>query len=314
MSGYKYTRYWIEREREEKLRVISSINALQKELKALQRSVNEYLERVPEGLKSTFYTEAQAAQKWLDEVKGCSAGLSPSLSQALDELRRVEARQKSLLARGRELRKRLVLVFTEQADELHKQLLCAYDEVEQLLRGNEELLSTWVKPFFRQAVENVATARDLLHEKRLKDAERLLAKTQAEIQKAVESAKKQEELHQKRLYLLGSLRQVCKDLGFEEISKPKLEREDDPTSSILYVVETFAWGQIRFSITLDSVQAFSQLNSATCFEKFDLLSQSLKDGFGINTEFRHMDGSRPPKLVRKEEKPLPRSRRLEDQA
>jgi hypothetical protein len=128
-----------------------------------------------------------------------------------------------------------------------------------------------------------------------------------EIAERGEQAERKEQQHQKRLYLLSALREVCKQLGFEEVQPPRYENDSDRSSRILYDVDTIDKGTIHFVISMDIVETESAMSSPQCFDEFDTLSHELLGKFGIQTCFATETGETSPRLKSKNERDIPDS-------
>ena len=168
--------------------------------------------------------------------------------------------------------------------------------------SHSELFRLWFGAEQVQKWEDaLQEAQRLLNEEHYPALEQLLEETAGEIDKKSKWAKEQEDKHQKRLYLLRALRQVCAEMKFQEESKPRYEREGDRSSSILLTVDTLDRGRLAFTLSLDEISSFSEIVDNHCFEEFGQLSEYLEEKFGVQTAFRLADGSPPPKLIRKGE-------------
>ncbi|MCS7279056.1 MAG: hypothetical protein NZ530_03230 [Thermodesulfobacteriaceae bacterium] len=305
MSGLKYSEYQLEREKEEKIQLLQEIANFKNEIELIKDYLEDLLHHTSEGLKLTFFQEVKEAQKWLDTLEIPKIE-DLSMDTELSILRKTHSQLKEIVEKGRKIQEVLTFAFTQKADEMGKTLTKKLNDLKQFYFENYRVLKLWWDEksinYWKTKIEE---GYQLLEEEKYGILSLLLDKLYEELKAKVEFSKLQEEKHQKRLYLLKALRQVCKDMGFEEIVSPHYEKEGDRGSRILFTVDTFDRGKIEFAISLDSINTFSEASEDKCFEEFDQLSQFLEEEYGIRTEFKYEDGLRPPKLIKKGEMELP---------
>lgn len=305
MSERKYSEYRLQREREEKLRLLGRISSLQGELGALKQRVSLLLESASEGLRSTFAKEVAAARDWLSGVR-MEQGKSVDMDVEIGLMQKVERELDRQVGQGRSVQESLTVAFTQKADAMGQELAQHIAKLEQRYLSGKQLLELWLgEQSLREWEEKIIQLRRLLDEEQYGKLQTLVGRWLEELAKKITWAEEEEEKHQKRLYLLKALRQVCADMGFGELSPPQYEREGERGSRILLTVDTYDRGKIEFALSLDRISTFSEIAHEKCFEEFDQLSQFLEEGYGIQTEFKREDGTRPPKLIRKGEKDLP---------
>ncbi|MFC1596924.1 hypothetical protein ACFL5Q_03155 [Planctomycetota bacterium] len=304
MSGRKESEYRLRREREEKLRVLQRIVGLRSEASGLQQRIVALLEDSSEGLRSTFADEVQGTQQWLDQVSVPEAeGMDMDSDRpALDAL----ARQlEQIVQEGREFQGTLTVAFTQKADEMGRQFAGRLADVERLLIKRTALLSLWFgQSQVDESEASLDSARQMLSQERYASLQPALAEFESEVTSKSRFAKEREDKHQKRLYLLKAVRQVCAEMGFKEIDGPNYETEGERGSRIALNVDTVNQGQISFSLALDGISSVSEIGEDRCFDQFGKLSKHLDEEFGIHTKFRVADGEPKPKLIRKGEKDL----------
>lgn len=305
MSGRKYSQFELQKEREEKIRLLQTIRTLKAETNALRNWIRNRLTNTSPGLLETFQKEVQAAQIWLESSSNLSFG-KEDISSSLSLLRNIQKKLGEIVAKGKVVQEELSVAFTKKADAMGSSLAREYAEIENLVIRRKELLGAWFgEAQVRDLEERLEESKALLANKQYVPLQQILAHLRNELNEKITEAEKQEEKHQKRLYLLKALRQVCVEMGFNEVEPPRYEEPGVRGSRIILTVDTFDKGKIRFSLGLDTISSFSEISEDRCFEDFDKLSQALDDEFGIKTEFRREDGTRPPKLIRKGEMDLP---------
>lgn len=305
MSGRKCSEFQLQREREMQLKLLQAVTNAHGELNAMKARLAATLGDASEGLRSTFREETALAEEWLrrvtlPELKGLGMDTNAA------SLQRMRSDLDSFIAKGRNLQETLTTAFTQKADAMGKQLSKRLAETEQLYSHYEALLRQW---FDTEQMERWTQALRSVHNQvegeEYSDAERAIAGLQQEFSAKGTFAELQEEKHQKRMYLLKALRQVCADMGFEEISAPRRESEQSRGSRITFKVDTLDRGRIEFTLSLDGISSCSEIADNQCFEEFDKLSGFLDNKFGIQTQFRLADGTPRPELKRRGELDLP---------
>jgi len=114
-------------------------------------------------------------------------------------------------------------------------------------------------------------------------------------------------LHQKRLYVIKSLREVCASLGFDEINEPLYEKEGDAYSPVVQDFDTLIHGTLTFRMALEgNVESSSGISIDNCGEKFSEISELLREQYGIETSFKRAGEEEPLKKA-KTAKDLPKS-------
>jgi LPS O-antigen subunit length determinant protein (WzzB/FepE family) len=305
MSGRKVSQYRLRREREEKMRLVREVANAAGEAAGLKRRVAQTLSQASDGLRSTFAGEVKRAQAWLDTVE---IPETASLGMNTDNgtLNAAKRKLDQAASEAKRLQESLAVAFTQKADEMGRRLSQRIAEVEGLYARRQELLALWIEELQMQNWEQAQqSARAMLESERYAELERALAALEADITAKSKLAEAQEEKHQKRIYLLKALRQVCAEMGFEEFSAPEYEREGDRGSRITLMVDTLDKGRISFSLALDGISSTSEIAEGHCFEEFSELSKYLEEQYGIQTEFKMADGSPIPRLIRKGEVDMP---------
>lgn len=118
----------------------------------------------------------------------------------------------------------------------------------------------------------------------------------AEINSLDEKINKNEELHQKRLYVIKALREVCASLGFKEKEPPHYLEDNNVNSPIIQTFDTLNLGDIKFIVTLDGkLESDSGISTDRCGLEFHEISKFLKEKFGMETEFKAIEESEPLK-------------------
>lgn len=276
---------------------------LRREVEACAHSLEQLLESASAGLQATFAAETERARQWLQHAQAVRKKTARVRDNAkTSQLREAIDRLRSVLRDGHAATELLQQAFTERASELRTQAEAQLSAVEVLFNGGRELLSNW---FGEQEVHRLQAGlqrlRDTLQAERLRDVTAPCQTLQEELQGKLHYAQEQEAKHQRRVYLLKALRQVCAEMGFGEVAPPRYERTDDRSSRIVLTVDTFNQGLVTFYLSLESIEADSGITETHCFEEFDKLSAQLAEQFGVQTKFRLAEGEPRPQLKRKGE-------------
>ena len=113
-----------------------------------------------------------------------------------------------------------------------------------------------------------------------------LNEIQKDLDKKNNEANILDEKDQKRQYVFESLKKVCNSMGFDEV-KQSVEGSGI-SSRIVYTIDTYTQGKIRFYISLDSINADSGIVENHCISEFDKVSESLQKNFGVQTKFKRI--------------------------
>lgn len=293
MSGVKYSRFELERQRAERLRLVQDIKGEQDKLSGILARVRAMLDEASAGLRESFSGEVRQVESFLSGMRiPKTDALTADSPQS--ELSRVRGELEELSRKAAEVQRNLVTTFGKKADEVGRALTAQLADVEQVFAGEQTLLGMWcAKSQMTSWTEQLRAARARLAEQRYGEAGPALGRLLDEIKAGAAQARRREELHQKRVYVLNAINKVCKARGFERVSGPQFDDESDRGSRIVMVFDTLAKGKIEFSLELDGIHANSEISGASCFEDFDELSNSLADLFGIETHFTRDDGARP---------------------
>lgn len=122
-----------------------------------------------------------------------------------------------------------------------------------------------------------------------------------------QEANRREDMHQKRLYILKGLREVCASLGFSEVSEPTYKEKGNHNSPVIQSFNTVNEGEVAFTIHLDNrIESNSGIRVEACGDEFGKLSKALEGQFGVETAFRRVGEENVPLKQENTEKPLPR--------
>lgn len=312
MSGYKRSNVALDMEREKKLRLLTEMGNARRQLEWLAAKIAETLDRAPGGIKETFDREAKQAAAW----RGAEARSRTEVYSMATDIRTLTSSLSSLSAlidKGHATMSALAVSFTQKADALEKGLLSQFSQIESTYHAHKGLLDTWFgQEASSQYQASLSRAEQMLAKLQLSALGDHLKKAETDLTSRIQEATELEHKHQKRLYVLKALRQVCAEMGFEE-SEPEYER-DGKRNRIIYEVDTLDRGRIRFFLSLDTIATQSGIAEDRCLDEFDKLSHHLQEEFGVKTKFRGEGDRQDPKLIQKGELDLPDSPQMESAA
>lgn len=210
------------------------------------------------------------------------------------------------------------LPFLKETDKINSDIESEINKVESIFKENDGIFKDWVPNDYedylnvkgsitaklseckKELVGNIDTAK---FNSILAESKSLSDKVALSLSLAMEK----ENLDQKRIYVIKSLRQVCKDLGFKEMDRPHLKETGNPYSPIVQTFDTLNLGTITFTVALEGkLESSSCISVDNCDEEFSRFSEVLKEQFGIETSMKRIDGSEPIKKY-KTAKDLPTS-------
>ena len=275
--------------------LVTAKREVQSELQTLQH----ILASTSPGLQNTFADETAGARQWTQRATDVCERLNNAHEmEGVSELRAATQDLGQLRIDGQRASDKIRIAYGEEAGQLRTKGEAQVSAASVLLSGGRELLTIW---FGAEATAKLDTALNALREHLLTD--RLLAISdpaealRQEVLTKIRQAEAQEAKHQRRVYLLKALRQVCHDMGFREAAEPCYERQGDRSSRIILTTDTFAHGLVTFHLSLEGIEADACISKTHCFDEFDALSDQLARQFGVQTAFQMADGSpRPPRI------------------
>ena len=311
MSGRKKTKVKVRPEVAEALRLRQRMQSLQGEIKRLGTNVQNLLDRVPQEARSRLGGQEMSSRQWLDLLRGTGAsdaGRTPT--QTIDvgpgaDIQKLQGTVRELeqtAEEGRRAQEVLVVAGSPEQSETAQRLARRLAEVRALCASAEDVVRQWHgEQVVLQWHEALQSADRMLMREEYGKLESSLAALEHDLTAKRGTGEEQEGKHQKRLYVLKALRQVCAEMGFEELADPRFEQAGNRGSRILLTVDTLGRGKIAFSLSLDGISTRSEIADDRCFEDFGRLSEYLGEQFGVETHFRTDDGTEIPKLRAKGE-------------
>ena len=210
------------------------------------------------------------------------------------------------------------LPLLKETDKINSNIESEINKIESIFKGHDGIFKKWVikdyegylnvkggivaklSEFKNELGSNIDTAK---FESLLVQSRSLSDKVASSLSLAIEK----DNLHQKRLYVIKSLREVCASLGFQEMEEPHYAEKDNPYSPVVQNFDTLNLGAITFTVALEGrLESSSCISVDNCDEEFSKFSDILKSQFGIETSLKRIEGGEPIKKY-KTAKDLPKS-------
>ncbi len=304
MSGRKQTKIELVAERLFVLGRLVEIRGLMADLVGVRGAMHRVIDAASEEELKLAKVEADGSRAWLAETEDPDVGYLAVDSDDQD-VERVANLLRRMIAKGRKLREELIIGLNQHGDEARRNLETRVAASEGRLLAAEDLLCRWGRTGSLAPLRaSLGDAREQVRVGRYDAASETLESLDKDVREAAKDAVTLEESHQKRLYLLKALRQVCADMGFTETGAPVHTNPEDRSSPIAFTVDTVTQGRIDFDLALDAARCFSEMEDERCFHDFAEISKHLEEAYGIRTAFRREDGEAPI-LRQRGEKDLP---------
>ena len=127
MSGYKYTEFSFQTEREERLALERDLKAMQHEADGLHAQITETLADMSPGLRDTFSAEVAAADDWL----ALDPPIEPQAGQDIARLRHAHRQAYARGEQGRQALRALALAHTQTAGALGRRLAARHQDARE---------------------------------------------------------------------------------------------------------------------------------------------------------------------------------------
>lgn len=261
-------------------------------------SLAEFVKQSPGGLKDFFNAEMAQFQSWHAETMRFISDSKIEPDSDLDALiEQLAAIHKS----GETVSRQLEESFVAQAGAIERECETRLTSLEARLGANEELLTKWMtKAGIEEEKSRLNRMKDLLVNRDIRKFQAECSAADADITREVDTAIEREQSHEKRIYLVSAIVEVCEGMGFRITKKAHLEDAMDRGSCVRVTFDTGNRGEVMFAVSLDSIEVDSCIAGTHCFEEFQKLSEQLREEFGVETHFRG-DDSHQPRKIRKGE-------------
>ena len=301
MSGRKCSTIDFDPERAQRQQLLTQINDFGRDIEGVRRQILDALSGATHGVKEFFSADAQKAEQWIESANHVNSLAPSSLNSSLSALSSRLNELQAVTREGLTLQNRLQEAFIDEVGHLRAEGAKKIFEAQSLISRGDELIRLWFgSDEVEQFKEMVSRIHEELQGDRLEQVALLSDSLNSDLVSKLQSAEANEAKHQRRLYVLKALRQVCAEMGFQEVNPPSSLPPGDRGSRIELKVDTFNRGEVSFYLSLDSIEANSCISQTHCFEEFSQLSNQLAEAFGVITQFK-MDEPSPPKLKRKGE-------------
>ncbi len=250
---------------------------------SISSKIKELLNTLDNHLQNLKSKKIESAETFLNKVKS----IIPTFPELDNKFLEID-----------KLWSQINLLITSKSQELNKWFPSEY---QKLMDKKTELKTK----FARNLEKSIFHLSDEKHQidEYLTELEKLLH----DIEKLSNDTEEKENLHNKRLYLIKALREVCASLGFKEIDKPDYELKNDPNSPVIQNFDTLNAGVIKFIFNLDGkLETDSNISIDNCGNEFSTISEILKEQFGVETDFKIVEEPEPNRN-KKSAKDLPKS-------
>ncbi len=350
----------IRQEKAERIRVLATITQQQKIITATSNKLTELLKTTPLGIKDTFRSSVQDAERWMTAIQISMKDFDKNSSSTT--LKTQSGKMHSQQNQGQQYLILLTKQFTKDADNMAKSAIedllelntkfeenkdsitkwAGLDEVNKIAKDlteadrcirdkrlkdatslknrtgeylnnqiksidklsaifsqyeqEKELLKPWFDDEMKGFDKKFADFKIVLRQGKYEDLNRSLSDMQKHLNVKINEAKELDEKEQKRQYVLESLKKVCTSMGFDEVETKN--EGNGKSSRIVYTIDTFSQGKIKFCLSLDSIDADSGIVDNHCMSEFDKVSESLQKNFGVQTKFKRIHDETGPKKMR----------------
>lgn len=277
----------------------SNVKALKKEIERLRKDINE------QGVSA----KDMMIKKMLDNYTTCLKDYDSTLDR-----KEYDGMNKKLETIS------VNLPMLRKADETCFNIETLTNGLEAIFKEHDVLFNKWVMNDYDDCIKGKTVILEKSAEYKnefqkgnisaIKELDTLLEETRSltgKVDSALSLATEKSNTHQKRLYVIKSLREVCASLGFQEMDEPHYVEKDNSYSPVTQNFNTINRGTITFNVSLDGkLESSSCITVDHCDEEFSKFSELLKDQFGIETAFKREEDGEPIKKY-KTAKDLPTS-------
>lgn len=303
MSGVKYSRIQFEQERKDRQETLANINAIMSNIIALKKHITDMLKEIPDGVKDSFPKEISKINRFLTKTL-------PEVSKELNsaELNKIVEILRSINNEGNEAVSQLVEIKEVKREEKAKELIKNLETLKSEINAIEELFEKWKPGEFKIVSEHLNELQLLIDKGEFIKVENDIKSFKKNISQKKEEFLNLQAQDEQRWYVAEALRKVCMQMGWGEVKEPSLENSNNPASPIVYIVQTYYAGEMRFYLTLEGIKVNSPISTEkqACYKEFSKLSEELKN-FGIITKFESLEKSEEPNLTQGGEQDLPDS-------
>lgn len=250
--------------------------------------------------KEIFDTDLVECQRWIQDSSEWDSSTIPE-NESNQNLHLLAGKCREALKNGLKHLDDSRQQFHEQLGAIRSEFGSRLHELQEQWLSEEEGMEHWLKKEERETAKAIFAEWQLrIAENRFAGIEQFASVAEKNVNGLLDRLKTMKEGHQSRINVLKALRQVCANLGFGEVSPPRLLIEGDYTSRIAFVADTFNQGEITFYLALDRIEANACIGKSECHFEFGKVSEQLKKHFGIHTKFEMADAP-TPRVIAKDE-------------
>jgi len=303
MSGLKYSKIELERERKAYQEAINRVTVIASSIEGLKEKIRTILNEIPVGVKDSFPQEIQKINNWQSKnLPTASKDMnSNQLNELAEELQRIKEN-------GQETLHLLIEIKENRREAKARKLIERLERIKAELDGIQPLLNKWRQGAYGNIMSSLNRLPSIIETGGFIEVERELINAEDILTESRHEVSSLEAQDNQRRYVLEALRDVCKkEMGWREEKEPALEDDNNPDSPLIYEVETYYAGKITFRLTLEGIDLHSEIptEGGICYKEVNNLSERLKQ-FGIDTKFEPIKPpDEEPKLKQKGELDLP---------
>lgn len=302
MSGLKCSQIEIEREKRIQQEAHTKIRTNTNRIKALKEKVKSILSELPNGVKQSFANDLVGVNQWLSLTvpKPSQDMNSLELNKIVKELEKINSEGQNVIAT-------LIEIKEVKRDAKAKELLKEQERLHSEYMAIKELIIKWFPNEYESLEKKLNTNLYFIESGNFPKVVDNLKDINLIIDILHQKCNSLEAKNNQRYYVLDALRSACNKMGWDEVKEPVFEEKDNPKSALIYEVQTYYAGKMKFRLSLENINVDSPISKAGdhCYKDFDKLSESLKE-FGVITKFTSIQPlEEDPKLIRKGELDLP---------
>lgn len=287
MSGCGSANFETRMERELRLQADARrrIQRLQPKVSECRVQVQELLDGVSPGVRGDLAAEITAVKAWLAEgVPAAKKGMSS------DDFNEIVNRLEDSYQAGQTYVHRLIDIKEKHVDRRRRELLATVKRHIVEVRAGAPLMDRWFPGTSQELLQRLNSCQTQIESDALDEATQRLAQAAATIQQCQTESETLQGQDEQRRRVLRALREVCREMGWDEEAEPRLEDSSHPGSDFIYAVDTYDAGIMTFRVSLERIQTFSPFTNegGVCHREFSSLSERLKK-FGVITNWEWSD-------------------------
>ena len=299
MSGLKYSRITLEKERRARREALAKIESIRRSVDEFRKKVESLLGTIPDGVKQSFQQEVDKVKSWMSE--GLPAAEDSMDSSKLNHIAEVALRMEKA---GKEALSVLIDIREVRREKRERELIQKLQKSDAETRALGAILAKWRPRQYEDVSAELDKLSQTIERGEFIAAEREMTLLHEVASRLGDETAALESLDNQRSVVLEALEKACGAMGWRGTRK---ERDANPEGPVLYEVNTFSAGKIVFRLFLDGIEVQSPITNKEdrCRKEFGAISEQLKR-YGVITKFEHPGGSdEDPRKVQRGELDLP---------